>query len=151
MAFFRNVQVRWMPIQGDTRLTFAIERPGSSQDPGRLQDRVEIANILARFPYPDFSGEFRWGGKRGYLEAAGIVGQTRLDDALPDRFNLDDTVDRWGLNFTSNINLFKKDVIKLGYDVGDGMENYLNDAPFDIVPKPNFGDPTRPIRGEAFP
>ena len=32
MAFFRNVQVRWMPIKGDTRLTVALERPGASAD-----------------------------------------------------------------------------------------------------------------------
>src|SRR5258708_386606 len=49
MAFFRNVQVRWMPIQGDTRLTIALERPGSSQDPGRLEDRIEVADVLSRF------------------------------------------------------------------------------------------------------
>jgi len=36
MVFFRNVQVRWMPIRGDTRLTIALERPGSTQDPGVL-------------------------------------------------------------------------------------------------------------------
>jgi DcaP outer membrane protein len=151
MAFFRNVQVRWMPIQGDTRLTFALERPGSSQDPGRLQDRIEIANILARFPYPDASGEFRWGGKYGYVEAAGIIGQTRLDDVLNDRFNLNQTIDRWGIDLTSNIKVGAKDVIKLGYVFGEGMENYMNDAPADIAAIPNFGDPVRPIRGDALP
>ena len=34
MVFFRNVQFRYMPIQGDTRLTFALERPGASSDQG---------------------------------------------------------------------------------------------------------------------
>jgi hypothetical protein len=151
MAFFRNVQVRWMPIQGDTRLTFALERPGSSQDPGVLQNRVEIDNIVARFPWPDFSAEFRWGGHRGYVEAAGIMGQTRLDDVLRDRFNLDDTVDRWGVNLTSNIKFGKKDVMKLGFVWGEGMENYMNDAPADIAGKPRFGDPVRPIDASALP
>ena len=152
MAFFRNVQVRWMPVQGDTRLTFAVERPGSSQDAGRLEDFVEIENILGRFPWPDFSGEFRWGGDWGYVEAAGIVGQTRLDDLLrTDVFNLDDTVDRWGANFTSNIKVGAKDVIKLGYVFGQGMENYMNDAPADIAGVPRFRDPLRPIEGKALP
>ena len=27
MVFFRNIQIRYMPIMGDTRLTFALERP----------------------------------------------------------------------------------------------------------------------------
>src|SRR4029077_11503637 len=151
MAFFRNVQVRWMPIQGDTRLTFALERPGSSQDPGRLQDRIEIANVLARFPSHDISGELRWGGKRGYLEAAGIIGQTRLDDVLNDRFNLNQTVDRWGINLTSNLKVGAKDVLKAGFFFGQGMKNYMNDPPADIAATPNFGNPTRPIRGKALP
>jgi hypothetical protein len=153
MAFFRNVQVRWMPVQGDTRLTFALERPGSSQDAGRLEERIEIANIRPRFPWPDLSGEFRWGGTWGYVEAAGILGQTRLDDILRnDAFNLDDTVNRWGANFTSNIKVgANKDVIKLGWVFGQGMENYMNDAPADIAAVPRFGDPIRPIGGRALP
>jgi len=150
MAFFRNVQVRWMPIQGATRLTFALERPGSSQDPGRLADRIEIQNIVARFPWPDISGEFRYGGNWGYVEAAGIMGQTRLDDALRDRFNLDNTVDRWGADFTSNIKVGAKDVIKLGYVFGQGMENYMNDAPADIAGVPRI-DLVRPIEAAALP
>src|SRR4029434_778915 len=32
MAFFRNVQVRYMPIQGATRRHIALERPGASGD-----------------------------------------------------------------------------------------------------------------------
>ncbi len=36
MVFFRNIQIRYMPIQGDTRLTFALERPGASGDQGSL-------------------------------------------------------------------------------------------------------------------
>ena len=43
MAFFRNVQVRWMPIQGDTRFTIALERPGATADQGDYADRIELA------------------------------------------------------------------------------------------------------------
>ncbi|HQY88054.1 MAG TPA: DcaP family trimeric outer membrane transporter, partial [Tepidisphaeraceae bacterium] len=42
MVFFRNIQVRYMPIQGDTRLTFALERPGASGDGGVYSDRIEL-------------------------------------------------------------------------------------------------------------
>ena len=42
MVFFRNVQIRYMPIQGDTRLTFALERPGASADQGEYADRIEL-------------------------------------------------------------------------------------------------------------
>ncbi len=31
MVFFRNIQIRYMPIQGDSRLTIALERPGGKR------------------------------------------------------------------------------------------------------------------------
>ena len=33
MPFFRNIQVRWMPIRGKHNLTFALEDPGASRYP----------------------------------------------------------------------------------------------------------------------
>jgi hypothetical protein len=151
MVFFRNVQVRWMPIRGDTRLTIALERPGSTQDPGILANRIEIQNVLARYPYPDLSGEFRYGGKRGYIKASGIVREIKLDDLLTnDVFNLDDSVQGWGVELSSNVK-FAKDVLRLQYVYGDGIENYMNDAPVDVAARPNPGDPIRPIRARALP
>ena len=151
MVFFRNVQVRWMPLRGDTRLTIALERPGSSQDPGILADRIEIQNVLARFPYPDLSGEFKYGGKRGYIRAGAIVRKTVLDDLLThDVFNLDQGIIGWGVNVSSNVR-FSADTLRLQYVYGDGIENYMNDAPVDIAARPNPGDPLRPIRGRALP
>lgn len=151
MVFFRNVQVRWMPLRGDTRLTIALERPGSTQDPGILANRIEIQNVTARFPYPDLSGEFRYGRKRGYIKASGIVRKTVLDDLLPhDAFNLNDSVIGWGVDLSSNVN-FKSDVLRLQYVYGDGIENYMNDAPVDVAARPNLGNPVRPIRARALP
>ncbi len=34
MVAFRNVQFRWMPIKGASRVTIALERPGASADLG---------------------------------------------------------------------------------------------------------------------
>ena len=88
MVFFRNVQVRWMPIQGDTRLTVALERPGASGDEGLLADRIELQNVQGRFPLPDLTGEYRFGGSRGYFEVAGLLGYLKWDDLLEDQFDL---------------------------------------------------------------
>src|SRR6185503_6966549 len=59
MAFFRNVQLRYMPIQGPTRLTIALERPGASADQGIYADRIELGDVKPRFQYPDLSAEYR--------------------------------------------------------------------------------------------
>ncbi len=105
MVFFRNVQVRWMPIQGDTRLTLALERPGASGDAGVLADRIELQNVKGRNPMPDITGEYRFGGQRGYVEVAGLLGKMNWDDVLADQFDLSGSATRWGLNFSSNVKL----------------------------------------------
>jgi len=156
MVFFRNVQLRWMPVRGETRVTVALERPGSTQDPGILANRVEIQNVQARYPVPDLSGEFRYGFQHGrlkgsYVKASGIVRKIKLDDLLEHNVtNLDDSVIAWGATVSSNVK-FKSDVLRLQYVYGDGIENYMNDAPVDIAAKLNLRDPIRPIRGRALP
>ena len=84
MAFYRNVQVRWMPIQGDTRLTFAAERPGATGDAGPAQERVDLMTIVARYPVPDLSGEFRWAGSHGYVKLSGVLRYITWDDLTND-------------------------------------------------------------------
>jgi hypothetical protein len=153
MVFFRNVQVRWMPLKGDTNATIALERPGASGDQGTLAGRIELSNITARFPAPDLSGQFTYGGRRGYVRAAAILRRINWDDNFNDPFDLSGHGTGWGVNLSSNINIGanKKDVIRLQVAGGHGIENYMNDAPVDVAAVPSPGDPTRPIKGELVP
>lgn len=154
MVLFRNTQLRWMPIQGnapnDTRLTIALERPGASADQGDYANRVELQNVRARFPYPDLSGEFRLGTGFGYVELAGLVRYLKWDDRLADEFELGDSKVGWGLNLSSNVKL-GGNVLRIGVVYGEGIQNYMNDAPADVGVRNNFGNPTRPIEGELLP
>jgi hypothetical protein len=151
MVFFRNVQVRYMPIQGDTRLTLALERPGASGDAGVLADRNELQNVKGRSPFPDFTGEYRMGGARGYFEVAGLLGKMNWDDMLDDQFDLSGSATRWGINLSSNVKLGTRSTLRLQYAFGEGMQNYMNDAPVDVGIVPNPGNTVTPIRGEAIP
>ena len=150
MAFFRNVQARWMPIQGDTRMTIAIERPGASADQGIYADRVELAGVVPRFPLPDLSAEYRLGQDWGSVELAGIVRRIEWDDVVTDAFELDGDATAWGLNLSSNLK-FGSSTLRLSALYGEGVENYMNDAPADIGIEPNPGDPVTPIEGVALP
>jgi hypothetical protein len=150
MVFFRNVQLRWMPIQGDTRLTLALERPGASADQGDYADRIELQNIDARFPYPDLSGEFRLGRDWGYIEFAGIVRWMEWEDRLPDQFDLSGDALGWGVNISSNVKLGSH-VLRVAVVYGEGVQNYMNDAPQDVGIRNNFSNARRPIEGEALP
>jgi len=150
MVFFRNVQVRWMPIQGDTRMTIALERPGASADGGDVAERIEIQNLRGRFPYPDLSAEYRHATGWGYIEGAGIVRYMKWDDTLNDQFDLSGSAIGWGINLSSNIKT-GDNVIRLQAVYGEGVENYMNDAPVDVGAKLQPGNTRTPVDGEPLP
>jgi glutaminase A len=151
MVFFRNVQVRWMPVTGDHAVTLALERPGASGDQGIYADRIELQNIKARFPLPDFSGAYKYSQDWGYVRAAGMLRRITWDDMLDDQFDLSGDATGWGLNLSSNINFGKKDVLRMQYVFGEGIQNYMNDSPVDIGIVDDLSNPVTPIRGEPIP
>ena len=103
------------------------------------------------FRFPTFRVSSATAGQNGYVKVSGIVRKTKIDDLLPnDRFNLNDSVIGWGVTVSSNLK-FRGDVLRLQYVWGEGIENYMNDAPVDIAARPNFGDPVHPIRAQALP
>jgi hypothetical protein len=151
-VFFRNVQVRWMPInKGNKQLWFALERPGASADQGLLANRIELQGVSGRFPAPDLSARLRWGGERGHVQLSGIGRYIAWDDA-----NRSATLDLsghtwgWGVNLSTNVPLATKDVIRASVVYGDGIQNYMNDAPVDVAPRLQ-ANPRTPIDGEPLP
>jgi hypothetical protein len=133
MVFYRNVQVRWMPIQGETRATVALERPGASADQGDYAGRVELADVRARFPLPDLSAEYRVARPWGYVEGAGILRWIEWDDLGTDAVDLEGDAVGWGLNLSSNLKLGAANVVRLQAVYGEGVQNYMNDAPADVA------------------
>ncbi|MBK9098847.1 MAG: hypothetical protein IPM14_12145 [bacterium] len=156
MAFFRNAQFRWMPIKGDTRLTFALERPGASADGGVISEILqEQTNIDAQFPVPDLSAEYRSAHDWGYVELAGIVRYIKWVDNTdyPGNVDIDLSGDAigWGLNLSSNIKITKNDIARLSVLYGAGIQNYMNDAPVDIGVESDTTNLQKPVKGVALP
>ncbi len=151
MVFFRNVQIRYMPIQGDTRMTIALERPGASADAGVYSDYDRLNDVRARFPLPDLSAEYRLARSWGYVELAGMLRYIEWDDAGTDSLDLSGHATGWGLNLSSNLEIGANDVARLQVVYGEGIENYMNDAPVDIAIENNPGNPVKPVKGVALP
>jgi len=150
MVFFRNVQVRWMPVQGDSRVTIALERPGASGDAGDYSNYSEVTEGLqGRYPAPDISAEFRLGKPWGYVEVAGIVRYMKLDDVMDDEFDLSDEAVGWGVNVSSNLKI-QKDTVRLQFVYGEGIANYMNDATVDVGLK-ETGDAASPLEVQPIP
>jgi len=60
IAWFRNVQFRWMPLKGKNSITIAAERPGAGADLGKASDRNELQGVKPRFPLPDLTANVRF-------------------------------------------------------------------------------------------
>ena len=151
IVFFRNIQFRWMPIRGNSRLTVALERPGASADRGDLDDHLDLSNIVGRFPWPDLSAQGRLGRPWGYVQLAGILRGIYWDDlAERDTFDFSGRALGWGFSLSSNVKTTKTDKLKLQILYGEAIEDYL-EAPFDIGPRFNPGNPRRPIEGVPLP
>ncbi|HEY2467752.1 MAG TPA: DcaP family trimeric outer membrane transporter, partial [Terracidiphilus sp.] len=152
MVFFRNVQFRWMPIRSKrTEIIAALERPGASADQGVYSNRIELQGVKPRFNLPDVTGHVRLTRDWGYVQAAAIfrkIGWVDIDDP---KYNLSGTAYGWGVNVTSNMKLSTKDIARLAVVYGEGMENYMNDAPVDIGVKNNFSNPVTPVKGVPLP
>ena len=152
MVFFRNVQFRWMPLKGRNEVTIAIERPGASGDQGQFSDRIELQGIRPKFDLPDLSGHIRFTRDWGYFQAAGMVRRIKWVDTIDDAFDLGGQATGAGLNLTSNLNLSKNDIARLAFVYGQGIQNYMNDAPVDVGIRITDGsNPRRPIEGVALP
>ena len=151
MAFFRNIQIRWMPLRGEDEVFVALERPGASGDGGVYADRVELEGVRIRTPLPDLSAHYKKSGNWGHVQVAGILRQIKWDDVNADQYDLAGSATGWGLNFSTNVKAGENDVIRASALYGEGVENYMNDAPIDVGIQNNFSDPKKPIVGKALP
>jgi hypothetical protein len=152
MALCPNIFIRFIPIKGRTHLYISLEKPGATADQGVYQDHIELQNVKMHLPFPDLTAEYHRVFKFGYIELAGLlkyIGWKNLSDTA--KYDLKDYAIGWGFNLTSNVNFTKKTVGKFGVVFGDGIENYMNDAPTDIGIQNNFSDTLHPIKGVALP
>ena len=152
MVFFRNVQVRWTPIQDErTRLIFAVERPGASADGGIYAGRVELDNVKPKFDMPDFSWQARFMRDWGYVQFAGIFRKISwVNTATTPPFGPGGDALGWGINVTSNLNFTKNNIGRFEVVYGDGIQNYMNDAPVDVALR-DTSNPSKPVEGVALP
>jgi hypothetical protein len=153
MVFFRNVQVRWMPMRGENELFFALERPGASGDAGVYADRIELQNVRPHFPLPDFSLHYKRSGAWGHVQFSAILRYMSWTDTLAtDQLDLSGHATGWGVHGSTNIKVGETGTVRASVVYGEGIENYMNDAPADIGIQTNpGGSPRRPIVGKALP
>jgi hypothetical protein len=150
IVWFRNVQVRWTPITGATTVAVALERPGASADQGVYQDRIELQGVRGRFPLPDLAAHVSRSGKWGHVQLAGLLRYMKWDDLNDDQYDLTGEAWGWGFDLTAVLNV-GQGAFRGAFIYGEGIQNYMNDAPVDVGIKNNFSDPVTPILGVPLP
>ena len=155
MVFYRNVQVRYMPINdADKELWIALERPGAGADKGTISipELPALDSVKAKLSAPDVSAHFKKRGKWGSVQLAGIFRPLKWQDIRVNKggSDLSGNATGWGANLSAAINLTKSTVFRGNIVYGEGIENYMQDAPNDIGTVVT-GVPSKPIEGKALP
>jgi hypothetical protein len=137
MVFYRNVQLRWTPWRTpEGHFAVAIERPGNDIDPGLIRqfDPAFGDNIRNDEKLPDFTAQFRLNTGWGHAQVGGIVRRVGFETiGSPDgEPNGHDT--GWGVNFSTRVNVFRRDRILAQLVVGQGIASYMNDGGMDLAP-----------------
>jgi len=152
MVFFRNIQIRYAPQLGNNEIFIALERPGASADQGPFADRIELDSVRGHFNLPDLSAHYKRSGPWGHVQIAGMLRSIKWEDIhTTGGYDLTGSTTGWGLHLSTVLNLGKMDVFRGSVVYGEGVENYMNDAPVDVGIKSNPGSTNKPITGKALP
>jgi hypothetical protein len=152
MVFFRNIQIRYAPMVGDNEIYVALERPGASADQGAFQDRIELDSVRGHLPLPDFSAHYKRSGSWGHVQLAGMLRRIEWKDIhTTGGYDISGSATAWGLHLSTVLNLGESTVFRGSFIHGEGVENYMNDAPVDIGVTDNPSDPSKPLLGKALP
>lgn len=152
IVFFRNVQIRYAAMKGKNEVFIALERPGASADQGVFAERIELDSVKGQFNLPDLSAHYKRTGSWGHVQISGMLRSIKWKDIhTTGAYDISGSTVGWGVHLSGHINLGKNNVLKGSVVYGEGIENYMNDAPVDIGIKTNPGNTTKPIDGKALP
>jgi DcaP outer membrane protein len=138
MVFYRNVQIRWTPIAGDTELAVALEDPGNDIDTGQFSRQLEQGGFTGQSDesLPDLTAHYRMKTGFGHFQVAGILRKIGIEIVDPDTGNVaySDSDIGWGIDLTGTANLGASDVLRAGLVYGEGIASYMNDGGMDAGP-----------------
>jgi hypothetical protein len=151
MVFFRNVQVRYAPLKGKNEIYIALERPGASADQGTFADRTEMDSVRGKNPLPDISAHYRRSGTWGHVQLAGMFRKLKWDDIhTTGGYDLSGSATGWGAHLSTVLNVGKSTAIRASIVHGEGIQNYMQDAPVDVGVI-TTGTSGKPVEGQALP
>lgn len=152
-VFYLNIQISYTPVfKKNQSLKFALERPGGSADGGEFSERIELQNVKPFLNIPALTAHYRFGGEWGMVQLSGVLKSMKWRDVSDTSiYKLDGSAVGWGTNISAVLNAGKNLKLKMQGVLGEGMENYLADAPADVGLESNEGDTLNQVKGKAIP
>jgi hypothetical protein len=137
MVFVRTPQVRYTFKSGHNEFAVAIEKSVSDIDPGNIReiDPIVGENLRGDEKIPDFTARYRYDGSWGHFQLAGILRRIGYDNPGAPNNEPKGHKTGWGLNGSTNIKTWNKDVLHLSVVYGEGIATYMNDGGTDLGPK----------------
>jgi hypothetical protein len=126
-----------MPINSaDKELWIAVERPGAGADKGTISipEFAGLDSVKARLSAPDVTAHFKKRGTWGSVQLAGIFRPLKWEDTRVNKVFQDysGSVTGWGAHLSAVINITKSTAFRGSYVYGEGIQNYMQDAPNDV-------------------
>jgi hypothetical protein len=137
MVFLRTPQIRYTYKSGPHEFAAAIEHATNDIDPGNIRrfDPELGASIRNDEKIPDLTAHYRYDGGWGHVQLGGILRRVGFDTpGAPDNQPKGHKTG-WGVNLSSNIKTWGKDVLHLSAVYGEGIATYMNDGGTDLGPK----------------
>lgn len=151
MVFFRNIHLRFTPIKGDNELVIGLERPGAAGDQGTFDDRTELDSVRGQLNVPDLSAHFKKRGKWGSVQIAGMLRSMKWKDIhTTGGYDISGSEMGWGAHVSTILNIGKKTTFRGSFVYGEGIQNYMQDAPVDLGIV-TTGNAAKPVDGKALP
>ncbi len=151
MVFFRNIHVRFTPMTGTNELVIGLERPGAAGDQGTFDDRTELDSIRGQLNVPDLSAHYKRRGDWGSVQISGMLRSMKWKDIhTTGGYDISGSEMGWGAHLSAIINLGKQTTFRGSVVHGEGIQNYMQDAPVDLGVVAT-GNPAKPVDGQALP
>jgi hypothetical protein len=161
MVFLRNPQVRFTYKSGPHQFAVAIEHPSNDIDPGNIREFApELgASIKGTEKWPDLTAHYRYDGGWGHVQIAGILRDVAYETVGTPNNEPSGSKTGWGINASTNLKTWNKDVLHLSAVYGDGIASYMNDGGTDLAPELRGGvaqpivgaPPAGSLAGKAVP
>jgi hypothetical protein len=137
MVFLRTPQIRYTYKTGPHEGAIALEYAANDIDPGNIRvfDPALGSAIRNDEKFPDIAMHYRYDDDWGHVQLAALVRRVGFDtpgtqDNEPKGHEIG-----WGLNLSSNVKTWGKDVLHVSGVYGEGIASYMNDGGTDLGPK----------------